>query len=67
VLGISVGEWREVNQFLAEKYTFEHRNVGITRTYVSLHTSGKIPSQKQLRLAKEIRDDAYSKGFDYVS
>jgi hypothetical protein len=67
IMEISVSEWRMINQFLAEKYSFGHKYEGITRAYVSLHTSGKVPSDKQMKLAKEIRDDAYSKGFDYIS
>lgn len=67
VLAVSVEEWRKLNQFLAEKYSLDHKSVGITRTYVTLHTSGKMPSSKQLRLAKEIREDAYARGFDFIS
>jgi hypothetical protein len=67
VMSISVKEWTEINRFLIELYSFEHKSVGITRAYIALFTVGKLPSDKQLKLAREIREDAYLKGFEYLN
>jgi len=65
-LAVSQKEWDLVAEYNAKTYPATHKNVGIPRKCSELHRLGKMPSDKQLNLAKEIREAAYQDGFDYI-
>ncbi len=67
VMNIKPAEWQAVADYFDPTYGAEHANVGIPTQCVALHTQGKVPSEKQLKMAVDIREKAYSDGFDFVS
>lgn len=66
VLAISAQEWNLIAEYNAKNYPTTHKNVGIPRMCAELQRSGKMPSDKQLNNAKEIRVKTYRNGFDYI-
>jgi hypothetical protein len=66
VLAIPAQEWDLIAEYNAKTYPTTHKNVGIPRMCAELHRSGKMPSDKQLNNAKEIRVATYHDGFDYI-
>jgi len=66
VLAISAQEWNLIAEYNAKTYPTTHKNVGIPRMCAELQRSGKMPSDKQLNNAKEIRVATYRDGFDYI-
>lgn len=66
VMRVPVEEWDLLADFNASIYPPNHINVGIPRVCANCHRSGQLPSLKQLKLAKEIRDAAYLVGFDFL-
>lgn len=66
VMQVSVKEWELIADFNKDTYGLSHINVGVPNKCILLHRHGKLPSDKQLRLAVEIREKAYSEGFDFV-
>lgn len=66
VLATPAQEWNLIADYNAKTYPSTHKNVGIPRMCAELHRSGKMPSDKQLNQAKEIRLAAYQDGFDYI-
>jgi len=66
VMAVSVKEWDLLAEHFARHYPPDHKNVGIPRKCAELHRYGKMPSDKQLNLAKDIRDAAYQDGFDFI-
>lgn len=66
VMGVSVQEWDLIAEFNSKTYPPNHKNVGIPRKCSELHRFGKMPSDKQLNLAKDIREAAYNDGFDFI-
>lgn len=66
VLAISAQEWNLIAEYNAKTYPTTHKNVGIPRMCAELQRSGKMPSDKQLNNAKEIRVETYRDGFDYI-
>ena len=66
VLSVPSQEWDYIAQYNSRTYPDEHKNVGIPRKCIDLHVSGKMLTDKQLNIAKEIRVSAYKEGFDYV-
>ena len=67
VLAVSEQEWKLIAEYNANIYPPTHKNVGIPRQCAALHRGGKVLSDKQFNLAKEIREAAYQDGFDYLS
>jgi hypothetical protein len=67
VMKVSDKEWELIAGYYIDTYGPEHINVGIPRACVSLHRYGKLPTDKQLKQAVQIREKAYSDGFDFVS
>jgi len=67
VMSISSQEWELIAKFNSENYPPDHVNVGIPKACALFHTTGKVPSDKQLKLAIEIKDKAYEEGFEFVS
>jgi hypothetical protein len=67
VMMISAKEWELIAKFNSEQYPPEHANVGIPKTCALFHTTGKVPSDKQLKLAIEIKNKAYEEGFEFIS
>jgi len=66
VLSVPAQEWELIAEYNGNTYPASHMNVGIPRMCAELHRTGKIPSIKQMNLAKKIREEAYVGGFDYV-
>jgi hypothetical protein len=60
-------EWSLIAAFNEKKYGHGHGNVGIPLACVKLIRSGKVPSDKQMRKAVEIREKAYEEGFDFIA
>lgn len=67
VLNISAIEWELISKFNSQTYPFTHKFVSIPNACVSLIKYGKVPSERQLKTAIEIRDVAYKNGFDFVA
>jgi len=67
VMLVTGKEWESIANFYMGSHGPDHINVGIPKSCVSLHRSGKLPSDKQLKKAVKIRENAYSEGFDFVS
>lgn len=67
VMGVTVEEWDLLAEYNARTYPADHKNVGIPRKCAELHRFGKMPSDRQLGLAKEIRETAYNDGFEFVA
>lgn len=67
VLQITVQEWELLTKFNTDIFGFDHINVGIPQACILLHKNGKVPSDKQLKLALEIRNEAYKRGFDFIT
>ena len=66
VMSVSPEEWDLIAEYHAKTYPPNHKNVGIPRKCAGLYRGGGVPSDKQLILAKEIRDAAYLDGFEFV-
>jgi len=66
VMNVSAKEWTFISEFYSSKYDSVHLNVGIPLKCAALHQYGKVPSDKQLKSAVDIRDKAYADGFDFV-
>lgn len=67
VMGVTAKEWTLISEFYSLTYEPMHMNVGIPLQCVSLHQYGKVPSDKQLKMAVQIRDKAYIEGFDFIN
>jgi hypothetical protein len=67
VMLVTAKEWELIAKFNTDIYGYGHINVGIPNACILLHTRGKLPSEKQLKLALEIREKAYVEGFDFVN
>lgn len=67
VMLVTAKEWELIAKFNTDIYGYGHINVGIPNACILLHTQGKLPSEKQLKLALEIREKAYVEGFDFVN
>ena len=66
VMQISSVEWDLIATFYAKTYPVTHANIGIPRKCASFVRGGSMPSDKQLKVAMNIRKNAYSSGFDYI-
>lgn len=66
VLSISAKEWDYIADFHARIYPESHKNVGVPRKCAGVHRGGGMPTDKQMNLAKNIRDAAYQEGFEFV-
>ncbi|MEH6639254.1 MAG: AIPR family protein [Porticoccaceae bacterium] len=66
VMAIQTDEWDLIADYNSKIYPISHKNVGIPRKCSELHRFGKIPTDKQLNLAKDIREAAYLEGFDFI-
>lgn len=66
VMSITQSEWNLIADYNANTYPPTHKNVSIPRKCAQLHAGGALPSDKQIKVAKEIRDAAYADGFEYI-
>ena len=66
-MAVTVKEWELLADFYINTYGESHINVQLPRLCVSLHRRVKVPSEKQLKKALQIRKQAYDEGFDFVS
>ena len=67
VMEVSATEWTLLTEHNAKVYPREHPNVGIPSKCVAFMKGGTMPSDKQLKLAIEIRNNAYADGFDFLT
>jgi len=58
-------EWNEIADRNAKVFGEGHKNVGIPRACANFCQGGRQPTDKQMKLALQIRDKAYSDGFDF--
>ena len=67
VLKVSMNEWVELLDYLQkeEGLPYTHKNVKMIEQCVSLHQGLKVPTEKQAKLALQIRKNAVSKNFSY--
>ncbi|NQZ28181.1 MAG: AIPR family protein [Colwellia sp.] len=66
VMQITSKEWELISAFNIQTYPYTHMNVSVPNACVALILRGKMPSDKQLKLAVQIRDRAYEEGFDFA-
>ncbi|ASP47210.1 AIPR family protein [Cognaticolwellia beringensis] len=66
VMSISAKEWTLLSEFYSETYPPFHLNVEMPLKYVNLINYGKVPTDKQLKLAVKIREGAYAQDFDFA-
>lgn len=66
VMSISAAEWDLIAEHNAKIYPTDHKNVGVPRKCAELHRGNAMPTDRQLKLAKDIRDAAYLDGFEYI-
>jgi hypothetical protein len=67
VMGVTAKEWALISEFYSLTYPPMHMNVDLPLKCVALLQYGKVPSDKQLKMAVQIRDKAYKEGFDFLS
>jgi hypothetical protein len=67
VLQVTETEWTLIAKYNASIYPPSHANVGIPIKCASFLKGGSMPSDRQLKLAIEIRKNAYSDGFGFLS
>tara|TARA_B110000114_G_scaffold170289_1_gene194964 strand:+ start:425 stop:2542 length:2118 start_codon:yes stop_codon:yes gene_type:complete len=67
VMAVTLKEWELLADFYINTYGESHSNVQLPNLCVSLHRDGKLPSDKQLKKALQIRKQAYDEDFDFVS
>lgn len=67
VMNISIEEWEHLADFYGKEYPPSHINVALPNKCVDLIRLGRMPSDKQLKSAIEIRKKAYQVDFDFVS
>ena len=67
VMNVTAKEWTLISEFYSLTYEPLHQNVGIPLKCAVLHQYGKVPSDKQLKMAVQIRDKAYIAGFDFIN
>ncbi|MDB4634102.1 AIPR family protein [Rubripirellula sp.] len=67
VMSFSAEEWDLIAEFFGASYPSSHRNVGIPQKCAQMHRAGQLLSDKQLKAARNIREQAYKAGFDFVS
>jgi hypothetical protein len=67
VLQVTETEWTLIAKYNASIYPPSHANVGIPIKCASFLKGGSMPSDRQLKLAIEIRKNAYSDGFDFLN
>ncbi|MDC1043741.1 AIPR family protein, partial [bacterium] len=66
VMEVTALEWDAIAAYNLQRFPMRHRNVGIPEKCASFRLTGDIPSDKQMKLAKEIREEAYRSGFDFI-
>jgi hypothetical protein len=66
VMKVSAQEWNQISSFYSTTYAPNHLNVGIPQKCAMLVQYGKLPSDKQMKMAVTIREKAYQDGFDFV-
>ncbi|MEP2652205.1 MAG: AIPR family protein [Paraglaciecola sp.] len=67
VMDVTAKEWTLISEFYALTYPPTHMNVDLPLKCVALLQYGKVPSNKQLKKAVQIRDKAYTEGFDFIN
>jgi len=67
VMNVSAVEWAAIKEFNQKTYPYTHHNVGIPVKCIELHKFGKLPTDKQLKMAVDIRKKVYLGDFDFAS
>lgn len=66
VMKISAKEWTLISEYFAKTFGPSHMNAGIPLKCAALIQFGKVPSDKQMKMAVQLRETAYSEGFDFL-
>ena len=66
VMSFTSKEWEFVSAFNSQTYPYTHKNVSVPNSCVALINHGKLPTDRQLKMALEIRNKAYEEGFDFI-
>ncbi|MEL0636394.1 AIPR family protein [Marinomonas sp. TI.3.20] len=66
IMEVSAAEWANISEYFSSNYPITHKNVGIPLKCVGLHQYGKVPTDKQMKMAVEVRKLAYLSGFDFL-
>ena len=66
IMSVSATEWDLIAAHNMKTYPANHKNVGIPKKCAELHRGNAIPSDKQMKIAKEIRSAAYLDGFEFI-
>jgi hypothetical protein len=67
IMSVPSEEWDLLTEYNGKTYPQNHINVDIPRKCSNLHKFGQMPTDKQMKLAKKIRDTAYLDGFDFIT
>jgi hypothetical protein len=67
IMARSSEEWMLISEFNVKKYGYGHANVAVPRACANLITSGKVPTDKQMRKASQILEKTYEEGFEFFS
>ena len=67
VMKTSPQEWDMIAKFNTERFGPDHISVGIPKACILLIKTGKYLSEKQSKLAIEIKNKAYEEGFEFIS
>jgi hypothetical protein len=66
VMNFTSKEWEFISAFNGQTYPYTHKNVSVPNSCVALINHGKLPTDRQLKMALEIRNKAYEEGFDFI-
>ena len=66
VMSVTAEEWDLIAEFHGRTFPYNHKNVAIPRKCAGLHRGGGLPSDKQLNVAKAIREAAIVEGFEFI-
>lgn len=66
VMSVSLEEWHALADYNSSTYPPTHKNVAIPRKCAGLHQQTQVPSDRQMELAKQIREVAIQDGFEFI-
>ena len=66
IMSLSVSEWTAIADYYRKNYPDNHINVALPSACARWLKGGKMPSDKQMKVAVELRRKAYESGFEYV-
>ncbi|ESP92741.1 AIPR family protein [Pseudoalteromonas luteoviolacea] len=68
VMDVKKEEWLAISSFYKNQgYPHYHKNISLPTKCANMFLGGELPSNKQSKEALNIRNRAYSEGFDFIS